>query len=106
MRHLVDAATTADPRYMPSTTRREARTLDSQPRHERWQKAYRAEAAAPADARRVVLSAACQAGGGGRLPRGHYPQTHDGKTGGHHASRLTQRATVGGRSVSQLSDEP
>ena len=27
IRHLVDAATTADPRYTPSTTRREARTL-------------------------------------------------------------------------------
>ena len=57
----------------------------------------RAEAAAPADARRVVLSAACQAGGGGRLPRGHHPQTHDGKTGGHHAARLTRRATGMGR---------
>ena len=42
MRHLVDTATTADPRYTPSTTRREARTLDSQARHARWQKAYRA----------------------------------------------------------------
>ena len=42
IRHLVDAATTADPRYTPSTTRREARTLDTQARYERWQKAYRA----------------------------------------------------------------
>ena len=40
--HLVDAATTADPRYTPSTTRREARTLDSQARYARWQQAYRA----------------------------------------------------------------
>ena len=42
IRHLVNAATTADPRYTPSTTRREARTLDSQARYGRWQKAYRA----------------------------------------------------------------
>ena len=42
IRHLVDAATTADPRYTPSTTRREARTLDSQARYGRWQQAYRA----------------------------------------------------------------
>ena len=42
IRHLVDAATTAEPRYTPSTTRREARTLDSQARHARWQQAYRA----------------------------------------------------------------
>ena len=42
IRHLVDAATTADPRYTPSTTRREARTLDSQARYARWQQAYRA----------------------------------------------------------------
>ena len=39
---LVDAATTADPRYTPSTTRREAHTLDTQARYARWQKAYRA----------------------------------------------------------------
>ena len=42
IRHLVDAATTADPRYTPSTTRREARTLDTQARYARWQTAYRA----------------------------------------------------------------
>ena len=42
IRHLVDAATAADPRYTPSTTRREARTLDSQARYARWQQAYRA----------------------------------------------------------------
>ena len=42
IRHLVDAATTADPRYTPSTTRREAHTLDTQARYARWQKAYRA----------------------------------------------------------------
>ena len=29
-------------RYTPSTTRREARTLDSQARYARWQTAYRA----------------------------------------------------------------
>ncbi len=42
IRHLVDAATTADPHYTPSTTRREARTLDTQARYARWQTAYRA----------------------------------------------------------------
>ena len=42
IRHLVDGATTADPRYTPSTTRREARPLDTQARYVRWQKAYRA----------------------------------------------------------------
>ena len=41
IRHLVDAATTADPRYTPSTTRREARVLDTQARYARWQQAYR-----------------------------------------------------------------
>ena len=41
IRHLVDAATTADPRYTPSTTRREAYTLDTQARYARWQTAYR-----------------------------------------------------------------
>ena len=42
IRHLVEAATTADPHYTPSTTRREAHTLDTQARYGRWQKAYRA----------------------------------------------------------------
>ena len=42
IRHLVDAATTADPHYTPSTTRREAHTRDTQARYARWQKAYRA----------------------------------------------------------------
>ena len=42
IRHLVDAATTADPRYTPSTTRRAARRLDTQARYARWQQAYRA----------------------------------------------------------------
>ena len=42
IRHLVDAATTADPRYTPITTRREAHTLDTQARYGRWQTAYRA----------------------------------------------------------------
>ena len=35
IRHLVDAATTADPRYTPSTTRREAHTRDTQARYAR-----------------------------------------------------------------------
>ena len=42
IRHLVDAATTADPHYTPSTTRREAHTRDTQARYARWQTAYRA----------------------------------------------------------------
>ena len=42
IRHLVDAATTADPRYTPNQARREARTLDTQARYARWQTAYRA----------------------------------------------------------------
>ena len=42
IRHFVDAATTADPHYTPSTTRREAYTLDTQARYARWQTAYRA----------------------------------------------------------------
>ena len=41
IRHLVDAATTADPSYTPSTTRRQARRLDTQARYTRWQQAYR-----------------------------------------------------------------
>ena len=39
VRHLVDAATNADPRYTPSTTRRQARRLDTQARYARWQRA-------------------------------------------------------------------
>ncbi len=42
IRHVVDAATTADPHYTPSTMRREAHTRDTQARYARWQKAYRA----------------------------------------------------------------
>lgn len=37
----VDAATTADNRYTPNNAKREARKLDTQAMHERWQKAYR-----------------------------------------------------------------
>jgi len=40
---LVDHATTADVRYTPSTTRREARRLDTQTMYERWRKEYRAQ---------------------------------------------------------------
>ena len=90
IRHLVDAATTADPRYTPSTTRREAHTLDTQART-LADCLPRAEAAAPADVQRVVRPADCQADSGGRLPGGHHPQTHDGTAGGHHAARLTRR---------------
>ena len=42
IRHLVDKATTADPRYTPNQARRQARRLDTQARYARWQKAYRA----------------------------------------------------------------
>ena len=34
----------------------------------------------------MVRLTACQADGGGRLPRGHHPQTHDGKTGIHQSA--------------------
>lgn len=42
IRRLVDAATTADPRYTPSTAKRDARKLDTQAMYESWRKAYRA----------------------------------------------------------------
>ena len=92
IRHLVDAATTADPRYTPSTTRREAQHA----RHAGPVRALanglpRAEAAAPADVRRVVRPAACQARDCGRLPREHHPQTHDRTARGRHAGRLRRR---------------
>ncbi len=41
IRRLVDSATTADPRYTPSTARREARKLDTQARYESWRAAFR-----------------------------------------------------------------
>ena len=41
IRQLVDSATTADPRYTPSTARREARKLDTQARYESWRAAFR-----------------------------------------------------------------
>ena len=92
IRHLVDAATTADPRYTPSTTRGPHARLAGAVRTLATG-LPRAEAAAPANVRRVVRPADCQAGGRGRLPGGHHPQTHDGTTGGRHPARLTQRAT-------------
>ena len=101
IRHFVDAATTADPRYTPSTTRREARTLDSQARYARWQKAYRAlKQRRPRMSDVWYAPAACQAGDRGRLPREHYPQTHDGKTRGRHPARLTRRTLGGGGTIS------
>jgi hypothetical protein len=42
VRRLVDAATTADTRYTPSNAKREARKLDTQAMHKRWQKTYQA----------------------------------------------------------------
>jgi hypothetical protein len=42
IRRLVDAATTGDSRYTPSSTRREARKLDTLALHERWRKEHRA----------------------------------------------------------------
>ena len=62
------------------------------------------EAAGPATGQPMVLFEEFT-GAMNAAPRGHHPQTLDGKTGGHHAARLTQWAT-GGRSVSHLSDEP
>ena len=41
IRQLVDSAKTADPRYTPSTARREARKLDTQATYESWRAAYR-----------------------------------------------------------------
>ncbi len=41
VRQLIDSTTTADPRYTPSTVRREARKLDTQDRYESWRAAYR-----------------------------------------------------------------
>ena len=41
VRHLVDAATTADKRYTPSDVKREARKQDTQAMYESWKKAYR-----------------------------------------------------------------
>jgi hypothetical protein len=42
IRHMVDAATTADPRHTPSTVKREASKIDTQAMYAVWQKAYRA----------------------------------------------------------------
>ncbi|MEC5214456.1 hypothetical protein RCH06_003019 [Polaromonas sp. CG_9.5] len=42
VQQLVDTATTADPRYTPSTVKREARKFDTQAMYTAWQKAYRA----------------------------------------------------------------
>lgn len=41
IRQLVDSTTTADNRYTPSNTRREARKLNTKGLHESWQKKYR-----------------------------------------------------------------
>ena len=41
VRQLIDSTTTADPRYTPSTARREARKLDTHARYESWRAAYR-----------------------------------------------------------------
>lgn len=41
VRQLVDTSTTGDPRYTPSTARREVRKLETAAMHEQWRKAYR-----------------------------------------------------------------
>ena len=41
IRQLVDASTTGDSRYTPSTVKREARKLKTKALHEKWQKAFR-----------------------------------------------------------------
>jgi hypothetical protein len=41
IRQLVDSATTADSRYIPSNARRETRKLRTQAMYEAWRKAYR-----------------------------------------------------------------
>ena len=42
LHQMVDAATTADPRHTPNTTKRDARKIDTQTRYASWQKAYKA----------------------------------------------------------------
>lgn len=41
IRQLIDFATTADPRHMPSNAKREARKLNTQAMYESWQNEYR-----------------------------------------------------------------
>lgn len=41
IRRLVDSANTADERHTPTTTRREARKLDTRALHDQWRRAYR-----------------------------------------------------------------
>jgi hypothetical protein len=41
IRQMVDASTTADPRYTPSHVKREKRKLDTQAMYKEWQKAFR-----------------------------------------------------------------
>ncbi len=43
VQQLVDNATTADVRYTPSTTKREARRLETEAMYEGWRKEYRAQ---------------------------------------------------------------
>ena len=89
IRHLVDAATTADPAlHAEHDAARGPHARHAGAVRALADRLPRAEAAAPADVRRVVRPADCRAGGGGRLPREHHPQTHDGKTGGRHPARL------------------
>ena len=40
VRHMVDAAPTADPRHTPSTVKREARKMDTRAMYATWQKAF------------------------------------------------------------------
>ena len=40
IRHMVDAAPTADPRHTPSTVKREARKMDTRAMYATWQKAF------------------------------------------------------------------
>ena len=94
IRHLIDAATTADPQLHAEHDA----ARGPHARHAGTVRALanglpRAEAAAPAHVRRVVRPAACQARDCGRLPREHHPQTHDRMAGGRHAGRLRRRAT-------------
>lgn len=42
IRQLVDAASTTDPRHPPSTSKREARKVDTQAMYASWQREYRA----------------------------------------------------------------
>ena len=89
IRHFVDAATNRRPAlHAEHDTARGPHARLAGPVPALATGLPRAEAAAPADVRRVVRPADRQAGGRGRPRREHHPQTHDGTAGARHAARL------------------